>query len=353
MNQQKISSSSLPTSPEIIRWSYDVFLSFRGEDIRKTFVDHLYIALQQKGINTFKDAEKLEKGNSISPGLMRAIEESRIALIIFSKNYANSTWCLDEVVKIMECKNVKGQIVLPVFYDVDPSTVRKQKSSFGEAFTNHEDCFKVQKWRAALEEAASLSGWDLPNTANAHEAIVIKQIVEDVMARLGSQKHVRNAENLVGMESRMKKVYKMLGMGSGGVRFVGILGMSGVGKTTLARVIYDNIRSQFEGACFLHEVRDRSAKQGLERLQEILLSEILVIKDLKINNLYEGANMQIQRLQYKKVLLVLDDVDHIDQLDALAGKREWFGLGSRVIITTKDKHLLVKNEVEKIYRMTT
>ncbi|KAH0681011.1 hypothetical protein KY284_022096 [Solanum tuberosum] len=173
------------------------------------------------------------------------------------------------------------------------------------------------------------------------------------MVRLGSQKHTKNAENLVGIESRMQKVYKMLGMGSGGVRFVGILGMSGVGKTTLARVIYDNIRSHFEGSCFLHEVRDRSAKQGLEHLQAILLSEILVMKDVNINNLYEGVNMQIQRLQYKKVLLVLDDVDHVDQLDVLARKREWFGHGSRVIITTKDKHLLVEHEVEKIYRMTT
>ncbi|CAN4094673.1 unnamed protein product [Withania somnifera] len=143
----------------------------------------------------------------------------------------------------------------------------------------------------------------------------------------------------------------MLGIESGGVRFVGIFGTGGVGKTTLARIIYDNISSQFEGASFLHEVRDRSAKQGLERLQEIFLSEILVIKDLRINNLFEGANMQKQRLRYKKILLVLDDVNHIDQLEGLAGKREWFGPGSRIIITTKDKQLLVKHDVEKMYRM--
>ncbi|KAM3321433.1 hypothetical protein P3S67_008635 [Capsicum chacoense] len=348
--------SSLLPSPEIILWSYDVFLSFRGEDLRKTFVDHLYIALQQKCINTFKDDEKLEKGKSISPDLVRAIEESRIALIIFSKNYADSTWCLDELTKIMECNKQKGQIVLPVFYDVDPSTVRRQKHSYGEAFGKHEDRFKddkVQKWRAALEEAANLSGWDLPNTADAHEAKVIKKIVKDIMARLDGQRHARNAENLVGMESHMNKVYKMLGVESGGVRFLGILGMSGVGTTTLARVIYEKIRSEFEGACFLHEVRDRSSKHGLERLQQILLSEILVVKDLRINNSFEGANVQKQRLRYKKILLVLDDVDHTDQLDALAREREWFGPGSRVIITTKDKHLLVKYEVEKIYRMKT
>ncbi|KAG5597303.1 hypothetical protein H5410_038535 [Solanum commersonii] len=146
-----------------------VFLSFRGEDVRKTFVDHLYLALQQKCIITFKDDEKLEKGQFISLELESSIEESRIALIIFSKNYANSTWCLDELTKIMECKNVKGQIVVPVFYDVDPSTVRRQKTIFGEALSKHEGRFqedKMQKWRAALEEAANISGWDLPNTAN-------------------------------------------------------------------------------------------------------------------------------------------------------------------------------------------
>ncbi|KAK4344454.1 hypothetical protein RND71_037548 [Anisodus tanguticus] len=351
------SSYSYSASPDhTCRWNYDVFLSFRGEDVRKTFVDHLYVALQTKSVHTFKDDEKLEKGKSIAPDLIRAIEDSRIALIIFSKNYADSKWCLDEVAKIMECKKQKGQIVLPVFYDVDASTVRKQKSSYGEAFSNHEARFKdnkVQKWRAALEEAANLPGWDLPNTANAHEARFIEQIVKDIMAKLVGQRHASNAKNLVGMESQMQKVYKMLGVGSGGVHFFGILGMSGVGKTTLARVIYDNISSQFEGACFLHEVRDRSAKQGLERLQEILLSEILVIKGLRINNLFEGVNMQKHRLRYKKVLLVLDDVDHIDHLDVLAGKREWFGPGSRIIITTKDKHLLVKHDVEKMYKMRT
>uniref|UniRef100_A0A5B7B440 ADP-ribosyl cyclase/cyclic ADP-ribose hydrolase n=1 Tax=Davidia involucrata TaxID=16924 RepID=A0A5B7B440_DAVIN len=150
----------MSSSPfQISRWTYDVFLSFRGEDTRKNFVDHLYAALQQKGFYTFKDDEKLERGKAISPELLKAIEESRFAIVVFSKNYAFSSWCLDELVKILQCKNMT---VLPVFYDVDPSEVRKQTGSLGEAFDKHEvvlkeEMEKVQKWRAALSQAANIS----------------------------------------------------------------------------------------------------------------------------------------------------------------------------------------------------
>ncbi|KAM7473404.1 hypothetical protein LguiB_020647 [Lonicera macranthoides] len=105
------------------RRKYDVFLSFQGKDTRKTFIDHLYHALVTSGIHTFKDDESLETGESISPALLKAIEESSFTIIVFSKNYASSQWCLDELVKIMEfsSKSPKGQTVIPIFYDVEPS----------------------------------------------------------------------------------------------------------------------------------------------------------------------------------------------------------------------------------------
>ncbi|KAL7588768.1 hypothetical protein Lser_V15G37389 [Lactuca serriola] len=124
------SSSSSPALAPVISsqsWKYDVFLSFRGEDTRKTFVDHLYMALERDGIYTYKDDETLPRGNSIRPSLLKAIEESQIAVVIFSENYVDSSWCLDELACIMKCKKTKGQIVMPIFYDVDPSEVRKQK----------------------------------------------------------------------------------------------------------------------------------------------------------------------------------------------------------------------------------
>ena len=145
---------------------YDVFLSFRGEDTRNGFTSHLNGILRHNGISTFMDDE-LPRGEKISAELLEAIESSKISIIVFSKNYASSTWCLDELVKILECKN-NGQVVLPVFYKVDPSDVRNQHEKFGEALAKHEKKFKdnkekVQRWRVALNEASHIFGWHYKN----------------------------------------------------------------------------------------------------------------------------------------------------------------------------------------------
>ena len=141
---------------------FDVFLSFRGEDTRRGFVSHLYKALDQHGIRTFID-NNLHRGENISEELLQTIENSSASIIVFSKNYASSSWCLDELAKIIDCTKK----VLPVFYQVDPSEVRKQIGDFGKALTKLEkkinDKMKVQKWRDALSNAANISGWDDKN----------------------------------------------------------------------------------------------------------------------------------------------------------------------------------------------
>jgi len=161
------SSSSPPPLSSIHQWAYDAFLSFRGEDTRRAFTAHLYAALRRNDINTFMD-DKLRSGEEISPSLLKAIEESAISIIVLSKNYASSRWCLDELMKILECRKTRGQQVLPLFYHVHPSEVRNQTNSVGEAFAKLEERFKhdqmkLQKWKTALSQVANLSGMLLGN----------------------------------------------------------------------------------------------------------------------------------------------------------------------------------------------
>ncbi|GFS31638.1 disease resistance protein (TIR-NBS-LRR class) family [Actinidia rufa] len=124
--------------------SYHVFLSFRGEDTRKTFTDHLYTALVHAGFRTFRDDDGIERGEDIKSELQKAIQESRISIVVFSKDYASSSWCLDELVMILNRKRTSKYMLLPVFYDVDPSQVRKQMGCFEEAFSRHEERFEAE-----------------------------------------------------------------------------------------------------------------------------------------------------------------------------------------------------------------
>nr|XP_023909367.1 TMV resistance protein N-like [Quercus suber] len=227
----KEASSSSSFSSITPRWKYDVFLNFRGEDTHNTFIDHLYEALKKKSIITFRDEEKLETGKSVSLELFKAIEDSMIVVVIFSKNYASSTWCLDELGKIVEYMKEKGMTVLPVFYDVDPSDVRKQLGTFEKAFVAHEEPFrenmeKVERWKAALTEVANLKGWHLVNRP---ESKIIQNIVGDIWHKLSYAFSEYN-EDLVGTISRGEKLESCLAIGSNDVRIIGIWGIGGIGS---------------------------------------------------------------------------------------------------------------------------
>lgn len=163
-----MSYASFGSSSSTKDCKYDGFLSFRGEDTRRTFVSHLYDALHRKGIHVFKDDERLETGKSISDELLKAIEESRCAIVIFSKRYASSIWCLEELAHIIKCRNELDHNVIPIFYDVSPSDVRRQNPPFDESFSQYEEEFKddmekIQRWKDAFVDAGKIAGHDLKN----------------------------------------------------------------------------------------------------------------------------------------------------------------------------------------------
>ncbi|KAH0711344.1 hypothetical protein KY289_007303 [Solanum tuberosum] len=354
------SSSSASNSQYYPPRKYDVFLSFRGVDTRNNFTSHLYKGLNYREIFTFLDDERLEDGDSISKELVQAIEESQVAVIVFSENYATSSWCLNELVKIMECKEKEnGLTVIPIFYYVDSSHVQSQSNkSFKNAFDEHESknkddvegMQKVQGWRNALTAAAGLKGHDIHDGIN--QGKEIEMIVNDISSKLcKSACSLSDLQDVVGIHAHLENLKPLLQMEINNVWIVGIWGIGGIGKTTIAKAIFDTLSHQFEAACFLWNVKKNAKKNQLHSLQNTLLSVLLRKKDDYVDNEYDGKGIIKRRLSTTKVLIVLDDIDEKDHLEYLAGDVDWFSNGSKVIVTTRNRKLI--EDSDAIYEVHT
>ncbi|XP_042483506.1 disease resistance protein RUN1-like [Macadamia integrifolia] len=355
-------------------FTYDVFLNFRGEDTRKNFTVFLHKALTAEGINVFTK-QKAERTNTpkVSEGWSEedssdedssdekeiqpvdAIGQSKISIVIFSEGYADRIKYLKDLVKIVECHRSIDQKILPIFYDVEPADVRNQTGSFEKYFRNHKERFDaetVESWIEASNVVGDMTGYDLKQV-NGNRSKLVDLVVNWVFSEVISNR-LGGVKNLIGIEACVKDLLSLLNVGSGDIIFVGICGISGIGKTTIAKALYNSVFKIFDKSCFLENIGEEElGPKGLVALQEQLLYKVSEKKvEDQIWNVYAGQQLINDRLKGEKVLLVLDDVTSRFQLDALAIEFIWCCPGSRVIITSRDEHILklAKVDKDKIYR---
>ncbi|KAL3746683.1 hypothetical protein ACJRO7_015612 [Eucalyptus globulus] len=355
--REEVGSSS--SSSTFAKKELGVFLSFnRGPDIPDAFIDFLMVQLTRSGISVFGDGEKLPEGED----LVEVIKRSNVSIPIISKGYASSESCLVELGLMLECGRTNGRTIIPIFYDVHRSDVRLVKGSFGISLKDHEmngtDGRTIHAWGRALREVGGLDRFYTADNNSWSNYKLLKQFLLDVLQLFGKWDV---EENLVGIQDQVQEVMTKLGvnyrdgqsvgLNGGDVRVVGIHGTGGVGKTTLAKVVYKDIAFLFDGCSYLEDIQERFTQfEGLKSLQNQLISNLLK-RSCPMFTYEEGAHIIRYRFCSMRVLIILDDVSHHDEIEPFIGKLSWFGPRSRIILTTRDYGLINVPEVAERYEV--
>ncbi|XP_039172557.1 disease resistance protein RPV1-like isoform X2 [Eucalyptus grandis] len=317
--------------------TYDVFLSFRGYD-SLGFADSLYHRLKADGINVFRDDGSL----STSEELPLSVHSSNIYIPIFSLNYARSPRCLEALALMVEhiSRSAGKKEILPVFYHEECLDEKlKTISLYRDVLNVHRRRWgaeKVERWKKALVEAGNVKGWERSSYESPWE--LITSMIEGISLRL-KIKHNYNTSELE--DSQESNIMELLDLEVNDVRIVGIHGRDGIGKTTIAKIVYDEISLHFDACSFLAEIEETTQQPGgIQYLQTKLIFDI-VKREYEVASAFKGVRVLKEIFRNMKVLIILDDVERGSLVKEFVGaKLDWFGSGSRIIVTSKERSVL-------------
>eukprot|EP00253_Pinus_taeda_P001684 PITA_01684 len=327
---------------------YQVFLNHRGPDVKEGLATDIYNGLKKLGLSVFLDQPELQRGEKLKPQIEEAIRTASVHVAIFSPTYAQSRWCLDELVQMLE----SGSTIIPVFYKVEPADLRHTRGGDG-VYARHlseleakrtsdsqeprYDPETIEKWRNALSAVADIVGFPLKDKK---ESQLVQEVVQQVFEK-ARKPPLDVGKYPTGLDEKIKDVDRTLSLQrqSEKAKILGIVGFGGVGKTTLATQFFNRERSNYSRSCFLFDVRSKN----LPFLQSSLLMELINL-NAQINSVAEGKGMLKEKLKKysQRSLIILDDIDHIDQLDALcAPVIDTIHVGSLILITSRNKDVLL------------
>ncbi|KAH9312671.1 hypothetical protein KI387_027706 [Taxus chinensis] len=334
---------------------FHVFINHRGPDAKETLALRLYNSLENAGIRAFLDTKEIELRDSIPSAIRNAIFSASIHIAVFSKGYAESAWCLEELDLMLQSKS----IIIPVFYDVTPSDLRYlKKGVYADSFAKHKakgrHLDKLDNWKQALHSVSLICGYEFSHHNRDFEKLC-KNVLCAVQREVEKTRVIETAKNPVGINDLVKDFERnCLEKMKNKEKIVGIYGMGGSGKTTLAKELLNRKRLEYNSSCFLFDVREASANGNLTSLQSKLIKDLLQ-EDRKFHSIPEGSSYLRSCLgscRSVKFLIFVDDIDHERQLhDFLVRDIVQNNSDNVIIVTTRDERVLIRAGITHRYKM--
>ncbi|KAG0601111.1 hypothetical protein M758_11G084800 [Ceratodon purpureus] len=329
-----------PRVTEVEFEQYDVFLCHRGPDTKTAFVSYLYDRLEAAGLRPFLDCKSIGKGQDSQTCIDHVVKTTPIALVIFSENFADSEWCLNELEVMLDTD--PGVKVLPVFYKVQPDDVGclekgRLSAAFDELKRKYDEA-TIERWRDVLKRASGLNGWVFEAAGPSPEPDLVTAIVQKVSELANKPLPLDVGDYVFGT----KKVVDGIIQKHMGVSILVLWGVGGIGKSTLARELYNRLKGTFAVSCYVEDLTNEVIRGGgIVKVQKHILKYLCPNEGQEFENKNKGKTILEERLSKKRIFVVLDDVPDNGELYYWISSK-MLTKGSMCIVTTRNRRVVEK-----------